>query len=456
MAKISGESSEEIRDAAEKKVNTESTEKAESTENAEIKLGLELSDADDYDVNADSSEAEEAAGRRRGRRRKAGKNDSSNGLYWLAFILGIVFCLAVIVICTFVFDLGMIISKEDYDYYSDLDDSYGKYYEIMKMIGEDPIAKSGPDEISDEELKEIVASSGDPYAQYFTAEEYAEFSKRYLSDYVGIGVGVMQEGDDIVIKSVFEDTPAEEAGLMEDDVIIGVDGKKPEDVDDAISMISGDAGTNVVISVLRDGNSMDFTLTREKIDTDSVGYSVLSEDDKTGYIYIASFRKDTADEFKRAVKELQSEGCEKFIIDLRDNGGGLTDESIAIADYLLPECRIMSEKTKDGTETVYNSKAGSAELDCVVLVNENTASASEILTAALQDNEACKVIGKTTYGKGVTQTTHKFKDGSAVKMTFTEYFRPSGATVQGVGITPDLEAEEDEMIEKALSALSSQ
>ena len=178
-------------------------------------------------------------------------------------------------------------------------------------------------------------------------------------------------------------------------------------------MISGEAGTKVTLTVKRGDKTLDFDLTRQKIETDSVGYSVLEDHPEIGYINIASFIKGTDDEFKMAVKDLKSKGCTKFIIDLRDNGGGLTDSSIEIADYLLPACKIMSENTKDGTETVYNSKASSADLDMVILVNENTASASEILTAALQDNKAGTVIGTKTYGKGVTQLMHKFSDGTA-------------------------------------------
>ena len=258
---------------------------------------------------------------------------------------------------------------------------------------------------------------------------------------------------DIVIMTVFEGTPAEEAGILPDDIIVKVDGQEPESVDEAVDMISGEAGTKVTVTVKRGEELIDFNLNRQRIETESVGYSVLEDHPDIGYISISSFIKGTADDFKNAVKDLKSQGCDKFIIDLRDNGGGLTDESIEIADYLLPACRIMSENKKDGTETVYNSKESSEDLDMVVLVNENTASASEILTAALQDNNAATIIGCTTYGKGVTQIVHQFNDGTAVKLTATEYFRPSGKTVQGVGITPDIEAYEDGYLDAALREL---
>ena len=420
----------------------------------EEKLGLELSDTDGHNVNdgleedmavfeAEEEELEEKRERRRAR-----------GRALFAFLLGVIVCLTAIFAGSHLFGLGHIVSDRDYKYYRELDANYGKYYEIMKMIGEDPIAQVSPQELSDAELKEIVASIGDPYAEYYTKEEYQDLQKRYLGDYVGIGIGIVQVDEDIVIMTVFEDTPAEAAGIKADDIILKVDGKEPKDVDEAVDMISGEAGTEVTVTVKRGDEVIDFTLNRERIETDSVAYSVLEGHPDIGYIYISSFIKGTDDDFKDAVKDLKSQGCDKFIIDLRDNGGGLTDVSIEIADYLLPACRIMSENTKDGTETIYNSKASSADLDMVILVNENTASASEILTAALQDNNAGKVIGVVTYGKGVTQIVHQFDDGSAVKLTATEYFRPSGKTVHGVGITPDIEAEtEEEVMDAAIKEL---
>ena len=262
------------------------------------------------------------------------------------------------------------------------------------------------------------------------------------------------DGDNIVIMTVFDDTPAAEAGIMPEDIIEKVDGKKPADVDDAVQMITGEAGTKVTLTIKRGDETIDFDLNRQKIETDSVAYDTVKDHPEIGYIVISSFIKGTDDDFKMAVKDLKAKGCTKFIIDLRDNGGGLTESSIEIADYLLPACKIMSENTKDGSETVYNSKASSADLDMVILVNGNTASASEILAAALQDNKAGVVIGTKTYGKGVTQMMRKFSDGTAVKITVTEYFRPNGETVNGVGITPDIEAEGEEVLEEALRELA--
>ena len=410
-------------------------------------MGLSLSDADCYNVNAAEPEAESD-----NMGALPPEKEKSRG-FMLPFILGVIFCVLVLLALTELFGLGKFVTKQKYEYYLGLEKNYGKYAEIMRLIDEDPVAKAGAGEINDEMLREIVAATGDPYAQYYTAEEYAEFIKKYAGEYVGIGIGVVQEDDDITVMTVFEDSPAAEAGMEYGDVIIKVDGKAPADVDDAIQMISGDPGTPVTITVRRGEEELEFRLNRVKIDQDSVEYNKVDGTEDTGYIRISSFIEDTDKDFKAAVKELKNEGCSKFIIDLRNNGGGMTDPSIEIADYLLPACRIMSETTKSGAETVYTSKAGSAGIDYVVLVNGDTASASEILTAAIQDNNGGTVIGSKTYGKGVTQLTHKFDDGSAVKLTSTEYFRPNGEPVNGVGITPDIEASDGEAMDKALEEL---
>lgn len=422
----------------------------------EKKMGLDLSDTAYYNVDdgerdeslladgdSDGEEPEESKGGRKG-----------GGLRVIAaFLAGVIVTFGLIFVLEDVFGLGHLVSNEAYNYYTDLDKSYGKYYQIMKMIGEDPIAEAEPEDLSDEELKRIVSSIGDRYAEYYTADEYEQLERRLQGDYVGVGIGVLDEDGKIVIKDVFADAPAEKSGIKPEDIIVKVDGKEPADVDEAVQMITGEAGTKVTVTIKRGDETIDFELTRQAIETVTVGYDVLEGHEDVGYIVISSFAQNTDDDFKLAVKDLKSKGCTKFILDLRNNGGGLTDSSIEIADYLLPACKIMSENTKAGKETVYNSKASSANLDMVVLVNEATASASEILAAALQDNNAGTIIGTKTFGKGVTQVMHRFEDGTGIKITVTEYFRPSGKTVHGVGVTPDIEAEGEAVLDEALKEL---
>ncbi|MBP3895779.1 MAG: S41 family peptidase [Mogibacterium sp.] len=369
------------------------------------------------------------------------------------FIMGVICTLAVLGLLYSVQNFGRFVTQDKYEYYKELDDNYGKYNKILEMIGEDPLAEETPGAIGDAELKELVASTGDPYAEYFTKEEFAEFEKHYDSDYVGIGVSVTDEDDRVVIKQVLEGGPAEDAGIMPEDVILEINGEKPKDSSDAVSMIGGESGGLVELRILRGEEELDFSMNRTKIENYSVEYRSLEDAEGVGYIRISSFLKGTAKDFKLAVRDLKNDGCDKFVIDLRNNGGGLTDESIEIADYLLPACKIMSEVTKNGEEKVFNSKASSADLDMVILTNAETASASEILAGAIQDNKAGLIIGEKTFGKGVTQLTRKFKDGSAVKLTVTEYFRPSGSTVNEEGITPDVEVPSDEALSRGIEEL---
>lgn len=370
-----------------------------------------------------------------------------------AFALGFAACIAVFGIVMYGADLGRIIPKADLDYYEKLNEQYGKYYVIMKMIDSDPLVSKSPELITDDHLRKMIKGLEDPYAEYYTAKEYEEFTKPFAGDYVGVGILVGQTDEGIRVEQVYEDGPAYGAGMKAGDMILRVDGVVPANLDDAVSRMTGEENTDVTVTVGRDGKEIDLKMKRKSINLDSVGYAVSEDDPDVGYIRLAIFSEDSDEEFEEAVEELQKKGCSKFILDLRDNGGGLTDTSVKIADYLLPECLIMTEISKDGKEREYKSKASSADLDMVVLVNENTASASEILTAAIKENNAGKVIGAKTYGKGVTQASRQFNDGSAVKLTVTEYLTPKGNHVQDKGIEPDIKATDEEILDKALEAL---
>lgn len=333
---------------------------------------------------------------------------------------------------------GGVLSPAKNKYYKGLDASYGKYYAIVKMLDENALADYDPEEINDEVLKGIVAELDDPYAQYFTAEEYQLFQKKYSDSFIGVGISISDEDGKIVVAGVIKDGPAEEAGIKAGDVLTAIDGKKVKDSDDASLRLSGKNGTEVKVSVDRDGKNIDFVMNRSKVDNKSVGYKKYDKKNKIGYIRVAAFRTGTAKDFKLAVKDLKNDGYDKVIIDLRCNGGGATNEAYDMADMLLPECKLLTEKNKKGEEKVHTSEASNLGIKYVLLVDGGTASASEMVAAAVKDNNGGKLIGSKTYGKGVSQITKKFKDGSAIKYTFEEFFRPNGKAINKVGIEPDI------------------
>lgn len=371
-----------------------------------------------------------------------------------AFAAGFAACIGVFAALTYGAGLGRIVPKADYDYYEDLSSKLGKYYVIMQMIDEDPLVKEESEKLIDDAVRDKISKLDDPYAAYFTKEEYEEFSKPFEAGYVGVGIVVEQTAEGVFAVQIFEGGPAESAGMQAGDQIVSIDGKAPTDIEDAVSRMMGDKGTKVTVTVLRDGTEHDLEMTRAEIDMPSVSHSVVEGHPDIGYIAVSVFADDTDDEFKKAVEDLKKQGINKVILDLRDNGGGLTNTSISIADYLLPEGMIMSEVNKAGQNTEYKSDAESAGLEMAVLVNGNTASAAEILTAAIKENDGGKVIGTKTFGKGVTQLSRKFKDGTAIKMTVTEYLTPDGNHVQEKGIEPDIEAEGEEAMNRAIEELS--
>ena len=355
---------------------------------------------------------------------------------------------------------GRILVGDSYDQFKQFKKTYSKYFYIENILDEEALeynsaSSDGLMKLDDKAYTKLIKSMNDPYASYFTVKQYESFERMFAESYDGIGVtigDVTLKGSDeirVLVYSVFEDSPAETAGIKPGDFINKVDGEKVKNSDDACDHMLGQAGTEVKVTVERDGEETTFTMNRAKIEEKPVKYKELDKKNKIGYIYVSTFKEGTCENFKLAVKDLQNAGYNKIIIDLRNNGGGMTYEAYNLADYLLPEGIIVTEKDKKGKENVHKSDASSASIDYVMLVNKQTASASEIVACAIQDNKGGKIIGSKTYGKGVTQKTQKLADGSAIKFTIQEYFRPSGKTVNKVGVTPDIKVnnpDDDEAI----------
>ena len=264
----------------------------------------------------------------------------------------------------------------------------------------------------------------------------------------------------ITVVQAFEGTPAAEAGLQPGDILYQVEGEEVtgQDLTLVVTDLKGEENTEVHIGIVRDGEILEMTLTRKNIEIPTVDYELLEEG--IGYIAISEFEDLTDDQFMEAFEDLKSQGMEKLIIDLRNNGGGLVDVTCNILDQLLPEGTIVYTEDKYGErQTEYSDAEHYFDGEMAVLVNGNSASASEIFAGAIKDYGVGTLIGTQTYGKGIVQSLFRLEDGSAVKITVSRYYTPAGNNIHEVGITPDIVLEYDEsagtdnQLERALEVL---
>lgn len=292
---------------------------------------------------------------------------------------------------------------------------------------------------------------GDEYTEYLTKNEYEDLMVSVLGNYVGIGIYMAQTTDgNIIILFPIEGSPAEEAGLQPGDIIAKINGEDCSDmtIDKASNKIKGEEGTEVELEILRDEETIIKKVTRRKIEIKYIDSSVINTN--IGYIKLISFDQGSAEAFKEHLNALKEKNIKSLIIDLRDNGGGIVEEAISIAELFIPRGNIiMKSYDKDNKESVIkSSNVNPKTMKIVVLINENSASASEIFTAAIKDNNIGKIVGKTTFGKGVMQEVIEMKSGGALKITIEEFMTPNGDKINKEGIKPDIEIDEDEYNEK--------
>ena len=329
------------------------------------------------------------------------------------------------------------------DYLSKIDNSIEKYYLWNDDINEE--------DLRDGAIKGYVSGLGDEYTQYIPASEMEEYTENLTGSFVGIGIYMIadEESDSIIVYYPIPESPAESAGIKSGDKIISVDGTKytAEDFDTIADQIKGEEGSTVNIVVERDKKELSFDITRAKIITNPITTKKL--ENNIGYLKLPSFDEETADHFKEKVQELQKDGATSLIIDLRNNGGGIVDEATEIADFFLEKGKkiISTIDNNDKEEITYSENDPIFNMKTVILVNENTASASEILTAALKDYDKATVVGTNTFGKGIIQTVFTLSDGSGLTITTAEYFTPNGENIHKVGITPDEEVNLPESVE---------
>lgn len=363
---------------------------------------------------------------------------------------------------------GMTVFADKYDFIDKkievIEKTLDKYYvgELDKTAMEEGIYKG------------LVSSVGDPYTTYYTKEEFDSIMEKTSGVYAGIGVQMMVDQTDntILVTDVFEGSPAEKAGMLSKDKIVGAEGQPltGDDFNEAPKIIKGKPGTKVTVTVFRPSTNetLDLEMKRENVIYPSVSHKMLEGD--INYIKISSFEELTYDQFKEALDEGTKANAEGLIIDLRDNTGGLLDVTVQIVDELIPEGVIVSTKDKNGKVKEMTSDDQYVDIPIVVLVNERSASASEVLSGALKDHNRAILVGNRTFGKGIVQTIMPLTDGSAIKVTTSQYFTPSGVCIQGEGIEPDykvdlapelmikakLEYNEDLQLQKAVEVLREQ
>lgn len=355
-----------------------------------------------------------------------------------------------IVIYNFVIKSGKIAIKSDDN--SSLGGLEATLASFRSVLEEKYMGEIDDETLIEGAIKGYVSALGDPYTTYYTKEEMDELMEETTGNYVGIGIYMTLdlENNAIYVVKPMEGSPAEEAGIKAGDLITKVDGIEysGEELDQASNAIKGKEGTKVKLEILSNGQTREIEVERRKI---IVSHIVEKKFDNIGYLLIEDFDGGCADEFEEKYKELEKQGIDRLIIDLRNNGGGVVNEAVDIADMLLEKDKtILITKDKKGNEEVKKcDNEASITMPVVVLTNGYSASASEILVGALKDNERATIVGTKTYGKGVIQEVDRLNDGSGLKITIEEYYTPNRDKINKVGIKPDEEIElSSEIIEK--------
>lgn len=338
---------------------------------------------------------------------------------------------------------------------------------IQKVIDKYYLEEEQTKDVQEGVYKGMLEALGDPYSVYYTKEEYDSFQESYEGQYCGIGATLIQNADTgvITIVKAFDGSPAKEAGIQTDDIIYKVEGEEVTGVDltEVVSKVKGLEGTTVKLTILRGKEEIELELVRKTISVPTVEYEML--ENNMGYITISEFDEITVQQWNEAYEALKSQGMTSLIVDLRNNPGGGLSVVANILDTILPEGTIVYHEDKYGHREEYTSdEEHKIEVPLAVLVNGNSASASEIFAGAVKDYKIGTLIGTTTFGKGIVQQMIGLGDGSAMKVTISKYYTPSGVCIHGTGIEPDVTLEfdsdkyaedgSDNQLQKAIEVLS--
>lgn len=411
---------------------------------------------------------EKGTGIERGEKIPAPQNDRTNGRFGAGVLTGVL--ISVVFICG-IWGVWRAVSGMAGGDYTSADvseaDVEDKLDQISSLIDgyylyDDEIDR---DDLINGIYAGYAAALGDPYTEYYDEEETKALYESTSGEFSGIGATMSKsvDSDEITVSNIYKDSPAEKAGMKEGDILLQVDDHEVsgQELETVVSWIKGERGTDVTIHVLRDGEEVELTATRDIIEVQTVDYEM--KDSKIGYILVSEFDSVTYDQFKEAMDALESQGMQGLVIDLRGNPGGSLTTVTDMLQLLLPEGTIVSTKDKYGnTEEITCDGKNEFTKPLAVLVNQYSASASEIFSGAVQDYGTGTIVGMTTYGKGVVQQLMDLDDGTCLKVTIAEYYTPSGRSINGTGVEPDVEVEyeydannpdADNQLEKALEVV---
>lgn len=361
----------------------------------------------------------------------------------------------IVIICAIVLGAIFIVVSPNIQYKTKIskteknqvDNALSKIEEALVRVYDEYIDEVSFDTLVEGAISGIASSTGDPYTRYMSQEEFDELLVEGDQEYVGIGTHLIYDTDKqgILILGIMPDSPALEAGLKAGDVIYYVEGNRVtlENYKEQVDVIKGEENTSVKLIIARGDELKEFNVIRKKIKENNISYNVL--DDNIGYIRIWGFENKTYEQFKDAYDKLRAQNISGLIIDLRNNPGGFVDQALYIANLLVPESNALKLVSRKGVEKVYKTTSNTQiDIPLAVVVNQNSASSSEILSSIIKDSKKGVIVGAKTYGKGIVQTTKKLSFGGALSITTAKYYTESGVEIHKNGIEPNIKVELDE------------
>lgn len=346
-------------------------------------------------------------------------------------------------------------------YYTGTPVGFIKFFRTLHVVEQNFPGAVDKQDLLNGALEGIVKKLGDKHSIYLDGDEFQAFSDQTSGSYAGIGVYIGSSEEGTIVAGVMDDSPAAEAGVQRGDLIQAINGTstKGMSLEDISKTIRGPVDTTVTLTLGRDGGSQEVAITRRQIHMKTVGGQMIEGTD-VGYIRVAIFSENTGEEFTRQYQELRKQGMKRMILDLRNNPGGIVDQAVSVASNFVPkDSVIVSFTSRSGEESEYKANGSGDTIPLVVLINENSASASEIVSGAIQDLKLGLVIGTKSYGKGTVQGVYPIDSDDAIKLTVAKYRTASGREIDGVGIQPDIEVQlqpndpEDYQYEKALEVV---